>query len=152
MEAALKAEGYQICGDPRVQGEISVTLYSVVPQCCAAPQTVLASFGDSVELRYHQATMSENKLSIWQGWQINEGTRDNTYSIGWYLFAPSGDVASQSDKSLPTPGYTCLLTEFEQPIKDGQLRMGIYEWATGARVAVSGDNTADNLLALPISQ
>lgn len=152
MEAALKAEGYQICGEPQVYGGIIVTLYSIVPQCCTMPETTIATFGDTVSLRYHEASIRAGKLSIWQGWQIGEGTPENTYSIGWYLFAPSGDISSQLDKSLPTPGYTCLLTEIEQPVEDGTLRIGIYEWANGARLAVSGDNAADNLLEVPISE
>lgn len=154
MEVALKAKGYQICGESQVQGEVMLTLYSIVPECCAAPDTMLATFGDTVELRYHQAAMSNDKLSIWQGWQINESTPDDTFSIGWYLFGPSGDVSAQSDKSLPTPGYTCLLTEIEQPIEDGQLRIGIYDWSTGVRMVMSadGDTNADNLLELPIER
>jgi|GEM_PF-7047975 len=154
MESALKAKGYQPCGESQVHGEVMLRLYSVVPGCCAAPDTLLATFGDSLTLRYHQANILNDKLSIWQGWQINESVPDNTTSIGWYLFGPSGDVSAQSDKSLPTPGYACLLTEIEQPIEDGQLRIGVYDWVTGARMTMSanGQTNADNLLELPISQ
>ncbi|MFZ4815117.1 MAG: glycosyltransferase family 39 protein [Phototrophicaceae bacterium] len=148
LQQALTAQGYRTCGDPTLFGGVNLNVYAIAPECCTPPTTTLASYGAYADLRYHRATLAGNSLRIWQGWQVNPTTPANTYSIGWYFLDAANGVIAQRDDALPAPGYTCLLSEFAVPSVDGVLRAGVYDWATGARLATDPP-APDDLAALP---
>jgi hypothetical protein len=147
MEETLSSEGYAMCGDMREVGGVALTTYSIAPQCCYPPETVIAKFGDAATLFYTNVISQEGSIAVWQGWNVTAANHAD-YSVGVYAFDKAGNVVGQRDMTLPAAGYSCLLSEFDAPDTEVTLRMTVYEWATGARLPVS-EASADQLLTIP---
>jgi hypothetical protein len=135
-----------MCGDTREVGGVALTTYSIAPQCCYPPETVIAKFGDAAALYYTHVISQDGSIAVWQGWNVT-ATNHADYSVGVYAFDANGAVVGQRDMTLPAAGYSCLLSEFDAPDTQTTLRMTVYEWATGARLPLAG-NGADQLFTL----
>ena len=86
------------------------------------------------------------KIAVWQGWNVTTDAHA-AYTVGMYAFDANGNVVGQRDMTLPSKGYSCILSEFDASVPDSTLHLTVYDWATGTRLPVAqGD--ANQLVTL----
>ena len=107
-------------------------------------------YGDGIQLSLVGAPrVKDGILQTWLGYQIDDSTPANTYSIGLFVFDSNNQRVAQFDRGIPAAGTSCQALDIDVsnlPAGDYQLRTTIYSWQTSERLpSTAPDDTSSDL-------
>jgi hypothetical protein len=138
FERAL-ADDYIPCGAVLDLSQLRLDLYARVPE--DAPPF---EFGEGIGLRLMELlpTHASDSLNVVLGWDVSSEVPPSTYSVALHVEDEQGQLMAQTDYGLPNSGFTCqpsVLPLSDLPSGTYSLRVVVYNWSTGERLTVGGN-------------
>jgi hypothetical protein len=143
------SDHYAYCGIVFDLPRLRLDLYKRLPESAFDPSRALMRFGDGIALTY--ARVSDRRVTL--AWARAADVPPNTYSVSLQVMDTAGTLVTQTDYGLPEDALACRQTDFppdKLPAGDYNLRVVVYNWQTGERLAGVVTSSSERGDALPL--